>query len=212
MPCQPVCRTNINDVNMDYSFYNGTVIVEGHEYFQKISNIQDPADIGSPPVQIYFCTNGQPNCSHRHDPIQVRKGQQINKSLSLAIVNQINDPLQEATILSHSHLTYLCKNHIQSMDGSCSNVDFVVSSNNDTEELILSLSDGPCKDTQESKARVTIEFSYPQCLVGYANNTMFLCMRPHFITVFISWLNTCFFVGMDAYSKTQGTRGVLQYC
>ena len=40
---------NINNVNMDYSFINDTIVVEGHEYFQKISNIQD-RDIDSPPV------------------------------------------------------------------------------------------------------------------------------------------------------------------
>ena len=53
------------------------------------------------------------------------------------------------------------------MDGSCSNVNFAVSSNNDTEELILSLSEGPCKDAPESEARVMIEFSCPQCLIGF---------------------------------------------
>ena len=42
-------ETNINNVNMDYSFSNGTVVVRGYEYFQKISNVQD-ADIGSAPV------------------------------------------------------------------------------------------------------------------------------------------------------------------
>ena len=32
-------ETNINNVNMDYTFSNGTMIVQGLEYFQKISNI-----------------------------------------------------------------------------------------------------------------------------------------------------------------------------
>ena len=53
------------------------------------------------------------------------------------------------------------------MNGSCSNANFAVSSNNDTEELILSLSEGPCKDAPESKAKVMIEFYCPQCLVGF---------------------------------------------
>ena len=160
-------ETNINNVNMDYTFSNGTMVVQGLEYFQKISNIQD-RDIDSPPIQVCFCTNGQPNCSHQHDPIPARKGQQQNISLNLAIVNQIHDPLEEATILSHFHSgNYLCQNHIHSMDGSCRKVNFAVSSNNDTEELILSLSEGPCKDAPDSKARVMIEFSCPQCLIGF---------------------------------------------
>ena len=160
-------ETNINNVNMDYTFSNGTMIVQGYEYFQKINNIQD-ADIDSSPLRVCFCTNGQPNCSHQHEPIQIRKGQQRNILLSLAIVNQIHNPIQEATILSHFHSgNYICQNHIHSIDGSCSNVNFPVSSNNDTEELILSLDEGPCKDETESKARVTLEFYCPQCLVGF---------------------------------------------
>ena len=42
-------ETNLNNVNMDYTFSNGTMVVQGYEYFQKISNIQD-IDIDSPPV------------------------------------------------------------------------------------------------------------------------------------------------------------------
>ena len=160
-------ETNINNVNMDYTFSNGSMVVQGLEYFQKISNVQD-RDIDSPPVRVCFCTNGQPNCSHKHDPIHVRKGQQQNISLSLAIVNQIHNPLQEATILSHFLSgNYICQNHVHSMDGSCSKINFAVSSNNDTEDLILSLSEGPCKDAPESEARVMIEFSCPQCLIGF---------------------------------------------
>ena len=107
-------ETNINNVNMDYTFSNGTMIVQGYKYFQKISNIQD-TDIDSPPVRVCFCINGQPNCLHQHEPIQVRRGQQNNITLSLAIVNQIHDPLQEATILSHFHSgnCNLSKSHSQ---------------------------------------------------------------------------------------------------
>ena len=108
-------ETNINNVNMDYTFSNGTMIVQGYDYFKTIGNIEG-TDIGSPPVRVCFCSDGQPNCSYKHDPIQVRKGQQSNISLSLAIVNQNHDPLQEATILSHFHSgNYICQNHIHSM-------------------------------------------------------------------------------------------------
>ena len=160
-------ETNINNVNMDYTISNGTMIVEGHEYFQKISNIQDE-DIGSHPVRVCFCNNGQPDCTYQHNPILIRKGQQRNISLSLAVVDQIDNPLHEATIFSHYNSgNYICQNHIRSKDGSCSEVYFAVFSYNDTEELILSLNEGPCKDTPESKARVMLEFFCPQCLVGF---------------------------------------------
>ena len=160
-------EVNINNVNMDYTISNGTMIVEGHEYFQKISNIQD-IDIGSHPVRVCFCTNGQPNCLYQHDPIQVRKGQLRNISLSLAVVNQNNNPLQEQTINSQFISgNYYCQSLSQSMDGNCSKISFGVSSNNDTEELVLSLPEGPCKDAPESKARVILEFTCPQCVVGF---------------------------------------------
>ena len=107
-------ETNINNVNMDYTFSNGTMIVKGHEYFQKISNVQD-RDIDSPPLRVCFCINGQPNCSHQHDPILIRKGQQQNISLSLAVVNQIHNPLQNATILSHFHSTVKWEGYIYNL-------------------------------------------------------------------------------------------------
>ena len=169
-------ETNINNVNMDYTFSNGSMVVQGLEYFQKISNIQNK-DIDSPPVQVCFCTNGQPNCSHQYDPIPARKGLLQNISLSLAIVNQVHDPLEEATILSHFLSgNYICQNHNHSMDGSCSKINFAVSSNNDTEELILSLSEGPCKDALDSKASVMIEFSCPQCLIGFESEEGCRCV------------------------------------
>ena len=160
-------EVNINNVNMDYTISNGTMIVEGHEYFQKISSIQD-TDIGSHPVRVCFCTNGQPNCSHQHDPIPVMRGQQKNVSLSLAVVDQVDNPLHKATVYSHFDSgNYICQHHIHSIDRNCIKVSFGVSSNNDTEELILSLREGPCKDAPESQARVTLEYFCPQCFVGF---------------------------------------------
>ena len=160
-------EVNINNVNMDYTISNGTIIVEGYEYFKKISNIQD-IDIGSHPVRVCFCTNRQPNCSHHHDPIPVIRGRQTNIPLSLAVVDQIDNPLHEVTVYSQFHSgNYICQHHIHSIDGSCIKISFGVPSNNDTEELILFLGEGPCKDAPESQARVTLEYFCPQCLVGF---------------------------------------------
>ena len=47
------------------------------------------------------------------------------------------------------------------------NMNFRAFSYNDTEELVLSFDKGPCKDSPESKARVTLVFFCPQCLVGF---------------------------------------------
>ena len=46
-------ETNINNVNIDYSFSNGTMVVRGYEYFQKISNIEDEG-VGSPQFEFAF--------------------------------------------------------------------------------------------------------------------------------------------------------------
>ena len=163
----PLAEPNINKLNKDFTFSNGTIVVEGHEYFQKISNVQD-SDIGSDPVRVCFCRHGQPDCSYQPDPINVKKGEQRQVLLSLAIVDQINHPLKEATVYSHlASGNYLCQNHIQTSDGLCSRVNFSVFSNNDTEELILSVGDGSCQNTPESQSRVVLEFSCNQCPLGF---------------------------------------------
>ena len=114
--------------------------------------IQD-TDIGSHPVRVYFCNNSQPDCSQQHDPIQIRKGQLGNISLNIAVVGQIDNPLHEATIYSNfNNGNYICQNHIQSMDGSCSELSIAVFSFNDTEEIELSLSEGPCRIKSKSSA------------------------------------------------------------
>ena len=167
----PLAEPNVNKLNKDFTFSNSTFIVEGHEYFQKISNIED-SDIGSDPVRVCFCRHGQPDCSYQPDPINVRKGEQRQVLLSLAVVDQINHPLKGATVYSHlASGNYLCQNHIQSTDGHCGRVNFAVFSNKDKDDLILSIGDGPCKNSQESQGRVALEFSCNQCPIGFELET-----------------------------------------
>ena len=160
-------EANINNVGMDYAYSNSTMVTEGHEYFQMITNVQD-SDISSGPVRVCFCREGQPDCSYQPDPIQNQKGQQGKVSLSLTVVDQINHPLNGTTIYSRlSSGNDVCQNHIQNMDGNCNELDFNVFSNNDREEFILSVGDGPCQNTPGSQGRVTLEFSCPLCLIGF---------------------------------------------
>ena len=164
-----LAETNINNGTKDYMLSNSTMTVKGYEYFKKISNIQDE-DIGSYPMKVCFCTNGQPDCSYKHNPLQISKentkGQDF--TLSLAVVNQINDSLDDVKIYSHFYPEkYVCQNHVQHIHGSCRNVSFRAFSYNDTEQLVLSFQEGPCKDAPESEARVTLEFFCPLCLVGF---------------------------------------------
>ena len=160
---------NINNVNMDYSFLNGSLIVSGTEVIQSISNILE-SDICSEPVRVCFCREGEglPDCNFQLDPIEIHRGQQKNVSITLAVVDQLYNPLNDVIVYSHfGSGNFLCQNHLQNMDGKCTKIDFAVESFNDTEELILSLNGGPCEHNPDSKANVSLHFSCSQCPVGF---------------------------------------------
>ena len=158
---------NINKVDMDYSALNGSMITDGAEYLQSISNIQD-SDVSSDPVRVCFCREGVPDCSFQPDSIEIDKGQQKNFSISLSVVDQLDQPLREATVYSRfGSENFLCQNHIHNMDGICTKLDFAVDSLNDTEQLILSFGDGPCGNTPQSKGNITLLFVCSHCPIGF---------------------------------------------
>ena len=164
---------NINNLNIDYSFSNGTEVTDGHEYLKMISNVED-RHISSHPTRVCFCREGQgtPDCSYQPEPIHINKDQQQKIAISLSVVDQIDKPLKEATIYSHfGSGNFLCQNHVQSIDGKCTKIEFSVESSNDTEELFLSVGDGPCENTPQSQARVIIEYVCIQCPVGFEEDT-----------------------------------------
>ena len=181
---------NVNNINMDYSFSNGTVITNGYEYLMSISNIVGE-HISSEPIRVCFCRegSGQPDCDYQPSPIIVKKGQQRNITLSLSVVDQIHKPLKEAIIISQFESgNYICQNHIQNADGNCQEIDFAIDSDNVTEELIISVGEGPCKDTEKSQARVTLKYQCNKCPIGFERDeTIDSChcdcdsqLRPHF--------------------------------
>ena len=160
---------NVNNINMDYSFSNGTVITNGYEYLMSISNIVGE-HISSEPIRVCFCRDGsgQPDCDYQPLPIVVKKGQQRNITLSLSVVDQIHKPLKEAIIISQFESgNYLCQNYIQNTDGNCTKLDFGVDSDNTTEVLIISVGEGPCKDTEKSQASVTLYYECNNCPIGF---------------------------------------------
>ena len=160
---------NINKVDMDYSALNGSMITDGAEYLQSISNIL-ASDVSSDPVRVCFCREGKgvPDCSFQPEPIEIDKGQQKNVSISLSVVDQLDQPLNEVTVNSRfGSGNFLCQNHIQNMDGMCTKLDFAVDSLNDTEELILSFGDGPCENTPQSKGNITLLFVCSHCPIGF---------------------------------------------
>ena len=149
------------------SWTSDASVMRGHNYFRKISNIRD-SDISSHPVRVCFCKDGNPDCTYQPDPLHIRKGEEKKLVLSVAIVDQIERPIRNATLYSHlGSGNDVCQNHIQKVNGNCSKVNFAIFSNNDTEELVLSIGRGPCRRSDESKARVTLEFSCLQCPIGF---------------------------------------------
>ncbi len=143
-----------------------SVTMKGSDYLHMMSNIKN-SEIGSPPVRVCFCRDGQPDCIYQPDPISIRKGHLNNITLSVAVLDQINRPLEKAKIYNRlSSGLDLCQNHIHSTDGYCVRLNFAVFSNNETEELIL-FTDGPCKDAPDCQCKVKLEVFCPHCPVGF---------------------------------------------
>ena len=131
-----------------------------------IANITNFNSIGSDPVRVCFCNDSQPDCSYEPTPICVKKGHPF--TVSLVAVDQVNNTVN-ATIYSSLKFraSGLGEGQLkQSTSGECSHLTFSVFSPHDFEELTL-YSDGPCKDTELSKGRVSIQFSSCSCPLGF---------------------------------------------
>lgn len=164
----PLAELDIHHSNVDSEdFLNETVVTEGLEYLQMMSNMQD-SDINSPPVRVCFCRNGLPDCNYQPDPIPIKKGQVKRIHLSLAVLDQLNRPLEKATIYNRlSSGLDVCQYHVEkTTDGNCSVINFAAAANNETEELIL-FTDGPCKDKTDCQCRVKLEVFCPHCPIGF---------------------------------------------
>ena len=162
---------NLNSDSDSDSMFNllndsDTITMKGSDYLHMMSNIKN-SEIGSPPIRVCFCRDGQPDCSYQPDPIFIRKGHLNNVTLSLAVLDQINRPLEKAKIYSRlSSGLDLCQHHIHSTDGNCTQLNFAAFSNNETEELIL-FTNGPCKDAPDCQCKVRLEVFCPHCPVGF---------------------------------------------
>ena len=84
---------------MNLTLSNGTVIVKGLPCLHKISNIKN-SDTGSPPVRVCVCTDGQPGCSYQPNPMPIQKGRLTKVPISLAVLDQVERPVEKATLRS----------------------------------------------------------------------------------------------------------------
>ena len=164
----PLAELLLSNASESSTLSNRTITVGGLAYFHSISNVKT-SDIASPPVRVCFCRDGQPDCSYNPAPVPIRKDQLTEIPLSLAVLDQVNHPI-EATIYNRlSSGDDLCQHHIQTNDGNCSVISFTASLNlneSQKEELIL-LTDGPCKEIPDSQVRLSFNVYCPKCPIGF---------------------------------------------
>ena len=164
----PLAELLLSNTSESFILSNRTITVGGLAYFRSMSNVKT-SDIASPPVRVCFCRDGQPDCSYNPAPVPIRKDQLTEIPLSLAVLDQINRPI-EATIYNRlSSGDDLCQHHIQTNDGNCSVINFTASLNlneSQKDELIL-LTDGPCKEIPDSQVRLTFNVYCPKCPIGF---------------------------------------------
>ena len=162
----PLAEADVSHVHGDDDSTNVTVVTKGLEYLKMISNVHD-SNINSPPIRVCFCRDGQPDCSYQPDPISIRRGLLTKVSLSLAVLDQINRPMEKAAIFNRLQSGVdLCHHQKQTTDGNCSILSFAAYSNNDSEELVL-FTDGPCKDNKDCQCHVELNVFCPQCPIGF---------------------------------------------
>ena len=138
-------------VYVDFSRYHNNIIME----------------IVSDPVRVCLCFNIDQNngCTHQYYT-ESKKGQAFK--LSVVAVDQVGQPVS-ATIQTSLHFTEsgLAEGQLaRKIPAECTNLTFNVVSRHISESLSLYASDGPCKDTEFSRATVEIHFLPCSCPIG----------------------------------------------
>ena len=138
--------------------------------------------VSSDPVRMCLCFNADQNntndCTHQHYT-EVKKGQTF--TLSVVAVDQNGQPVS-ATIQTSLYFTEngLGEGQLaRKIPAECINLTFNVFSPHVSENLSLYASDGPCKDTELSSAKIEIHFLPCSCPIGLQvsgmNNTICIC-------------------------------------
>ena len=143
----------------------------GIAYFK---NVSTPAyvdfsimEIVSDPVRVCLCFNADQNngCTHQYYT-EIKKGQAFK--LPVVAVDQVGQPVS-ATIQTSLHFTEsgLAEGQLaRKIPAECTDLTFNVVSPHISENLSLYASDGPCKDTEFSRATVEIHFLPCSCPIG----------------------------------------------
>ena len=145
---------------------------DGLQYLMDISSVSTKQTISSHPVQVCLCINGRQNCTYQlQGYAEVIKGSNFN--ISLVAVDQVYEPVN-ATIEGHLSSTgsSLLTGQVTQIPNVCTNVSFQIYSSRSTEELVL-FADGPCKDAELSKMKVSVNFLPCSCPIGFVPSNAF---------------------------------------
>ena len=151
---------------------------QGVRYFNTVSGDNSTStSISSRPVKVCQCISDHVTCTQVNPFINVKKGQAF--TVPLVAVDQIGQPV-DATI--QSSLTFnesgLAEGQLKrTILGECTKLTFNVISSQDSEELVLYASDGPCKEAASSVLRVKIKFRPCSCPIGFqpSGNSLVNC-------------------------------------
>ena len=171
------------ELYVKYPHDNVTEIqANGIAYFKNVSIITKNLSISSDPVRVCLCTKDVHDCIHQTQHIKlppVKKGETFN--VSLVAVDQVGQPMQSyiQTSLRFTESGLAEGQLARQISAKCTNLTFSVVSPHDSENLTLYASDGPCKDSDLSRATVEIHFLPCSCPIGLQvsgmNNTNCTC-------------------------------------
>ena len=153
-----------------YLFLTPTSL-SGASYVQIITNLK-PQEfvtkerISSESVRVCFCRDNRPDCNYQPQPEYVQKGETFK--VSLVAVDQVNNTISNSTIhgsLSlHASLGEGQSVQQTSLNGSCTNLAYNVSTPHDSEQLHL-YADGPCMGIGMSTVNLTVNIA--PCPIGF---------------------------------------------
>ena len=137
----------------------------GIKYFNDVSTITN-ISISSRPVKVCLCVSGKPNCTYQ-EHIKVKKGETF--TVSLVAVDQVGDTVSGTiqTALKFSASGVAEGQLSRDIAGECTDLNFNVVSLNESEELTLYESSGPCKNADLSTMTVQIHFLPCSCPIGF---------------------------------------------
>ena len=144
--------------------------LDGLSYYNRISN-SSLNKVSSHPINICQCIDNTLNCTMMHHPShRLKKGGLF--SVSLVAVNQIGHPVAATiqSLLSSNKSGLLEGQSTISISAKCTNLEFNVVSPEDSEQLSLYASNGPCKNAESGSLIVDVIFLPCSCPVGFQNS------------------------------------------